>query len=73
MQLIAIGFNRFLGRSKLTAFAQDMDMPALFDHIPVGFVTVHRNDHASAAAGNLRIEGAVAQLRQQVFNFFNID
>jgi hypothetical protein len=47
-----------------------MNVPALFNHIPVRFVTIHRDDHPSAAAGNLRIKGAVIQLGHQVFNFF---
>ena len=44
--------NRLLGAGKEPALSEDMGLPAALDHVPVGVVAVHRDDHSPAAAGD---------------------
>ena len=51
-----------------------MSFPAAFDDAPVGFISVHRGDHASAARGDSVVAAALGiDFRERGFELVDID
>ena len=48
-------------------------MPSFFDHGPVCFIAVHRDLHASAAAGDASVEAVIIQACHVIFDLIYID
>ena len=51
--LSTISLNCFRGARELATNATNGSIPAVFDHLPVTFVAIRRNNHAAAATSNL--------------------
>ena len=45
-------FDGFGGAGEVARLPEDMGFPTAFDDAPIGFVAVHRRDHAAAARGD---------------------
>ena len=56
-----------MGGLEVAALAEDMRFPALADHVPVGVVAVHGDDHASAAGGDAAVHAVGVELLQPGF------
>ena len=68
----AVGLDGFLGGGELTALALHVRAPALFDHRPVGFIAVHRDDHAAAAGSDLVFMRRIRKLGKYSFQLVDI-
>ena len=55
-----------VGVVELAALSEDVGLPALADHVPVGVVAVHRDDHPATAGGDACVEAVIAQLAEEV-------
>ena len=62
----------FFCSSELSAFTQYMCLPACFNHTPVCTVTVHSDDHTSAAAGDSVIVGIIGKLSKLCLELIDI-
>ena len=70
--LSAEGGNSLLCRSKSTSLAQNVSLPASFNHAPVCFVSVHGNVHTSAAGSDTNVEVAVSQVSKECLEGTNV-
>ena len=70
--VLAPGFDCFMGARELTAFSADMYFPAAFYHGPVGVITIHGDEHASTAGGNTEIDAACVEFGKIVFEGVDI-
>ena len=68
----AVGFDCFFCGSELSAFAENVGVPAVFNHLPVCFVTVHGDLHSAAAACDLCAEGSIVERSEECFEGFNV-
>ena len=59
-----------MGGGEHSAFALYMDFPAFADHLPVGIVTVHGDDHTAAAGGDLEVASQCFQIFFKGINVF---
>ena len=60
------------GGGERLAFAQHMGVPAALDHAPVGFVAVHGDLHAPAAARDRAVKGIVVEFFEPGFQQVDI-
>ena len=67
---LTVGFDGLMGGGELAAFAENMGLPAAFDHGPVGAVAVHRDVHAAAAGGDPRV--AALQAFHKIFKRIDV-
>ena len=62
----------FSGRSKLSALAENVCLPAALYHGPICFVTVHSYLHTSAAGGYADIEIITSEVCNKCFKWLDI-
>ena len=72
MSLCAEGFHSFMCACKLSALTEYVSFPAFFNHSPVCLVTVHSNDHPSAARSYFAVKPTVSERRKEVLKRINI-
>ncbi len=70
--LLAQLLNGLMGRIELPALTKYMGFPTLAHHIPVCIVTVHGNDHSSAAACNLCVKGCIVERSEELLKRIEI-
>ena len=68
----AVGFDGFFCGSELSAFTEHVGVPAVLDHLPVCFVTVHGDLHSAAAACDLCAEATVIERSEERFEGLNV-
>lgn len=67
-------FDGLCGAGEVARLPEDMGFPAAFDDAPIGFVAVHRRDHAAAARGDAIVAvGFGVDSGECFFEFFDVD
>ena len=70
--LCSVGVDSLLSGCKLSALAENVGLPACFNHSPVSLVSVHGDLHSAAAGCDSDIEGIVAKVCDERFKGENV-
>ena len=69
---VAVSFDGFGCARKSSALPVNVGVEACFNHIPVCEISVHRDDHTTAAACYAGVEIIVVQFRHSVFEHIDV-
>jgi hypothetical protein len=71
--LFVEGLDGRAGGGEAAALAAHVDLPAAGDHLPVGLVAVHGDDHAPAAAGDAIVAAVLREVGEDLLEAIDVE